>query len=182
MPGEKKDKKSVFWKKGNFWIIIFTGGLFIVAFLSLYQQYYYYKETTRPFINIVEHSIKLLNPDIVPKDNIGIEYIIKNYGNLPAKDVQSRSEFYSYEDSTYRKEFKPGGVIYSIYPNMTQLKQNREMKRKFNNENRSYLHIAITYKDVNKKEYYSLSIIQFHFEYIKDKKEPVYQHIKSYFD
>ena len=202
-----KDKETVIWKKHSVWIsliinivlIIITGALVYCTYKlystsqdsvkhsqeslnltqkSVKQQGDYYEATVRPFVNYLEDSITCPKQDFSQRDIIDFEYIIKNYGSIPAKDVQSSAFFLSYEDSTYKKEFDPGDVRYAIYPNMTQRKQANNLPIKYNKDERSFLHIAINYNDMAENKHNSLSIIWFKIE----NDEPKFQLLKTFFD
>ncbi|MFC1528729.1 hypothetical protein ACFL5B_02345 [Candidatus Latescibacterota bacterium] len=163
---------------------------------SVKQQSDYYKATTRPFVNSIEDSLSLFNPTFRPDLNTIVvnadtfsqqagvfftdfRHVLKNYGSSPAKIVQSKSFFYPYEDSTYIKDFTPGQVIYTIYPNIIQSRGSKELPLIFDDNKHSYLHIAIYYEDVAGNPYHSLSIF---FIMYDDRGILNCRLVKSYFD
>ncbi len=62
---------------------------------------------------------------------------------------------------------------------MTQPKLSHNEKMDMNDNNESYLHIFIIYKDMAGNTHYSLSIVFFWFD---SKDNLVCQHVKSFFD
>ena len=154
----------------NIILILITGSLawytyrlYSASQKSLKQQGKYYEATTRPFVNIVEEENSIYAVSGRKDVMTTLTYYIKNYGNSPAKYVQQKSEFLSSINCEYKTVFKEGIHTYSIFPNMTSHVHNKELPILCDDKGESYLHLAITYKDMAKNTHHSLIIIKYEF-------------------
>ncbi|MFC1693676.1 hypothetical protein ACFL1R_09245 [Candidatus Latescibacterota bacterium] len=147
-------------------LAIFTAGLFGVAFWSLRKQGDYYKAISRPFVdvdNVDKTDLQFLDGHPKPI-SLNVIYQINNYGNSPAKDVQFDEKSSTEINEKYKKDFKEGKRIYSIYPNKPIVITSKEFPLYLDEKNESYIHIAITYKDMAEKLHNTLSIFHLTFE------------------
>ena len=171
---------------------------------SIEQQSEYYEATTRPFVNLsTENALNIVPVSFDPlleinyadsaktttfKDTLSqkgalivrCSYIIENFGFLPAKEIQSSLKFIPYPYPDLRRRYLPDKSTMSLYPKSKNPTTPRKMLVFWNDEKHSFLHCAISYKNMAGKEFYSLTIIDVS---INDKWE-LYNPIilKSYFN
>ena len=129
--------------------------------MSLRNQSKYYKAISRPFVNVENNTIKTR---VIPSQNVNISYNLRNYGNSPAKDIQLKTEFFSKIDDKFKRIFKEGEDTFFVYPNTSLETLKKDLTIKLNNASKTYLHIAITYKDMAGKEHNSLIISLYPYE------------------
>ena len=165
----------------NVVLIIITGSLALYTYKlystskkSVIQQGDYYKATTRPFVSIVaDKSFDLSNLKYSQDTKcytFDINYFIKNYGSLPAEEVQLHIEVAQNKNFTFRKKYVPDQNSFSIFPNNQQAAFRDSFKycpgEKISN---FFLHICIYYQDMAGNPHHDLSIMLFH---IYEKGEP----------